>query len=232
MTGKMWPATLLPARIMFHPDLPSGSGGVSGIGAEQVVQSSAGRWRAEASFKIGLSLIGARSRDRILAARAMTAWMKGKSNVIFFGPYDDSNAPSALAGSGNGVITGIPHSDTTLFSDGTGYSQLRTSAHPYSAAAKGASTMEITTVTAGHRVDAGQYFGFNDDELYLIDSVVQSNGWVCTFWPPLRKAHLTTDCVNFDNPTCAMRAAADDTGQIAFERMFRGEKSLSLVEAL
>lgn len=231
MLAKVWPATLLPVQVMFHPDIPSQSGGPTTLTNEQVVLSSPGRWKAEMSVPVRTSVVTPRPRDRLLAQRAMTAWFKGRSNGVYIGPFDAANAPSGIAGAGVGPITGITHSDGSLFSDGSGYSQPRNIGYPAVEVLTGALTIVVTMQTP-YGLEAGQYFGFGVSELYLIDSSTTDDdgNLVLTFWPPMRSDHDTDEALKIDDPTCLMRLASDDSGQLAIERMFKGDVSLSLVE--
>lgn len=235
--GKAWPSPiLLPTQVTFHPDIPSASGGPAFGGREQVVFSSAGRWSAQLTMRVSRRVAGAAggARDRILAARAMVAYLKGRSNTVYMPVYDEADAPSALAGGPMGEIGGIAHSDGTLFDDSTAYNQLVTPAQLASPAAAGALCAVITLFNSSHMVGAGQYFGLGQSELYLIDSVVDDgNGsFNVTFWPPLRSAHNANEDVNFDRPTCEMRLAADNSGALAFPLGMSTDMQLQLVEAL
>ncbi len=232
MTATVWPLTLLPSRVMFHPDIPSQSGGPALTGIEQPVLSSAGRWRARLSFAVRRQ-ISARPRDRILAARAMLAHLKGRSNTIYMGPYDNGNGPAGLAGGQDGMLV-TPHSDDALFSDGAGYATRSAPAHLFAAAAEGDLALTVVMEGSGQAAEAGQYFGFGLNELYLIETAIDNGGgnFSLTFWPPLRAAHAEGDDVNFSAPTCEMRLASDQTGELDFSQGFAAEQTLEFVEAL
>jgi hypothetical protein len=230
-----WPENVLPSKVMFHPDIPSASGGPSFGGQEQVVFSSAGRWKASLTMSLWRTVSGLVPATRILAARAMVAYLKGRSNTVYMGVFDETYSPSALAGDGYGLITGIMHSDGTLFSDGSGYAQYATPALLAANASQGDMAAVITLLKSDQQVQAGQYFGFGASELYLINSCVAdavSGNWDVQFWPPLRSAHSAGETVNFDTPTCEMRLANDDSGQLSFGPNMSADQSLDLVEAL
>lgn len=232
LPARVWPSTLLPARVMFHPDIPSASGGPTPLGSEQVVFSSAGRWMAELTMNVRPSITTPRPRDRILAARSMIAWMQGRTRGIFIGPFDMANSPAAIAGD-TGPIEAIPFDDDTLFDDDTGFDQPRTSAYPAAAVVAEAMSMGIVIQNAGYVIEAGQYFGFGDNELYLVNSSVfdaDTSIYTVDFWPPMRSDHATDEPVNLDNPTCLMRNSADNSGSISFEAFFSGQQTLTLVE--
>lgn len=231
----LWPRSLIPVSVSFHPQIPSRSGGLSVTGDEQIVVSNAGRWSAKLSFNIGHGHHATRplgrKQDSVLAWRAMLARAEGRSFSFLIGPYDTNNAPAAVAGEQVGPFD-IPHDDDTLFSDGVGYDQFATPAHIYSAASLGATSI-VVVMEAGHEPEAGQYFGIGN-RLYLIKRAVETSTpdrWTLTFWPPLRADVEGGDVVNFDNPVCEMRFAADDVGQYAASGpLYFGTGPLDLVE--
>ena len=164
-----WPPTLPEQQIMFHPMVPSRSGGMSVSGVEQVIASSAGFWRADIVFHVKRSG-QTRPGNQHLAWRAMLANLEGRTNPFFIGPCDHANAPAAIAGEDDLGPYHITHSDDAPFSDGTYYAQYATSAHVVANAAAGVNAITIW-VEAGHIPEAGQYFGIGQ-RLYLIKSAV------------------------------------------------------------
>jgi hypothetical protein len=235
MTGKHWPDTVKPASVLFYPELPSASGGPALGGSEQVVFSSAGRWHAKLTMSVRLKREPVvNSRERVLSARAIVAYLKGRSNIVYMPVFDSYSAPSPAAGGTQGLVKGIPHSDGTLFSDGTGYAQFSSPATLAATAAKGSLAATVDLLASTQTVYAGQYFGLGDCELYLIDSVVDNGAgnFSLTFWPPLRSTHVVGATVNFDTPTCAMRLAADDSALLNFTPAFVADQEIELVEAL
>jgi hypothetical protein len=226
-----WPANLRPQSILFEQDIPSSSGGVSQSGEEDIVVSSSGRWRARATFK----LVHDAGGKRVLSARAIKAYMKGRSNPVLLGPYDDCLSPGALDGGyANGTVGGISHGDGTSFGDGTRYVQGRTFAALTLAASLYASSIEIT-MTAGLQPQPGQYFGIGEQELYWIASAAfagDPNRWTLGIWPTLRNDHALGVEANFDNPTCRMRLASDNSGELEFRRLHRAMATFDFVEAL
>lgn len=231
MTGVVFPPNLTPKSVMFHTDIPSSSGGPTYTGAEQVVFSSAGRWRASVAFE-PIRMHG--NPNEILAARAIVAHLKGRSNTIYIGPYDCGYVPSALAGGASGMIGGIPHSDGSFFSDGSGYSQPSSPAVVAVSASEGDVAMSVTMIDATQSAQAGQYFGFGDNELYLIETSVDNGGgnFALTFWPPLRSDHGASDEVNFSAPKCEMRLSQDNSAELTLRSFRYGSQQYDLVEAL
>jgi hypothetical protein len=200
---------------MFQPDVPSSSGGVSLGGFEQVVFASAGRWKARMQFNVRVQAAASvpLAHKRILDARQVVAFARGKSNGFLIGPYDTPHTPQGLNPAG-----GTP---TVTLS---------------AAASAGALSVNLTSANAAFMSAGptpGQYFGLNSGaELYLIDSATL-NGfgtWTTTFWPVLRSAYSIGAVANFTNPTCLMRFASDDTGALDFDNMFRADWQIDFVE--
>lgn len=78
---------------------------------------------------------------------------------------------------------------------------------------------------------AGQYFSIGD-YLYLITSGVSTGGvnyWL-TFAPPLRGYAKNETAVDFSRPSCLMRLASDDEGQLELESLRFADVSLNFVE--
>lgn len=173
----------------------------------------------------------------MLAARAMIAFLKGKTNHVYIGPYDHGNSPGALLGGySTNTEDEIPHSDNSLFSDGTGYSEGVTFATFYTASPSMGDLSAFVNLATGQEPQPGQYFGIGDDELYLIDGatfVGSPNVWEITFWPSLRADHdAYTEELNFDYPTCEMRLASDDGYTLDMDRLNASASQIELVEAL
>lgn len=229
MGAVYWPGTLVPSSVLFHPNIPSASGGPSITGSEQIVFSSAGRWRA----KINLKVVSSQSRKKLLSARALLAHLKGRSNTVFVPVYDDSNAPSPLAGGQSGYLI-EPHDDGSFFNDGAGYSLPTSRASLISGVSAGSMSIAVGMLDSSQEPQAGQYFGFGNSELYLIDTSIQNSDgtWTLTFWPTLRNDHATTEEPNFTHPTCEMRLLSDDSGELSLEAMYVGEQTLEFIEAV
>lgn len=112
-------------------------------------------------------------------------------------------------------ITGyaaIPHSDGTLFSDGTGYSQPAIVAQTVGAAALRDTTLTINLISAS-ALRGGEVFslytanqGWRMHEITTV--VIDGNGHsVVTFEPPLRDDIDDATPVEFDRPRCVMFCA-------------------------
>lgn len=226
-----WPPPIPLLRRMFHPDVPSRSGGLTISGDEQVTVSSAGRWRAALSFFIHKEK-GPRRGETILLFRAMLARNQGRANSFLIGPYDDSmgdgNTPAAMSGVRYGDDT--LHSDDSSFDDDTSYTQADTPAHSLVIGETGETTLDVV-MDASHVPEPGQYFGVND-RLYLISRVteIDTDTYTLEFWPPLRDLVQADQPVEFDSPVCKMRFAQDATGQLDLALLYASNPSIECVE--
>lgn len=213
----VWPALLTPRSIRFMIDARSRSGGVSLVGVEQIIASSGGVWRATLG---GIPVV---TQAKRLAWRALEAQIQGRANEVLV-PVFCLDQPV--------MIDGITHSDDTLFSDASGYSQGAVTAVFASAAALRAT--EITLTVLGGTVQPGQYFSVGQGRLYLIGSLVSTAGDDSTFqiWPPLREAVLIGADANFASPQCRMRLASDDAMSAEFDLGRFASPSVEFIEAL
>ena len=104
----MWPACLLrPASTLVQPIMQSRGGGAGVLGVEQVVQSPAWAW------SIKLSTIPIRTRQQILAWRALEGQLDGRAGTILVPVYDWPRSPGGR--SRLPYNDGTPHSDTSEF---------------------------------------------------------------------------------------------------------------------
>lgn len=218
---------------MFGVDSPSRSGGQSIGGFEQVVASSAGRWRATMTFDIFRG--GSNDAKRLLYWRWFLAHMQGRSNSIVIGPFDEGNTPAAL--NGETAPSPLPHDDDTYFDDGTGYAQTLVSAHTGNAAL--GDTSVLVNVLSGHQPQPGQYFSVNNRmhmirsaALYepLLEGFVPAY-WTLGIWPPVREDWEDGTWAEFDNPVCIMRLASDNSGDLPLKTTYIGEATIELVES-
>ena len=92
----------------------------------------------------------------------------------------------------------------------------------------------VIVMEGGHSPQPGQWFGLKDKELYRIEAAEDQGDdtWLVTFEPTLRRDAEYGERVDFDDPKCELRGAADQTGRINYEAVFRGEMALDLVEAV
>lgn len=231
MTTLLWPLGVLKARsIQFDPEPRTRSGGVALSGAEQVVASSAGRWKAT------LGAIAIRNSDQIRVWRALQGSLEGRVGVIAVPLCDCARAPwPVVDGKPVRMRPPLPHSDDALFSDGTGYWQGVIASAVTVDAKRGATTLFLR-IDAGNALQGAEHFSI-DDRLYRIKAI-DSEGtiglgalsYTVRIWPPLRAAAPAGTALNFDQPVCRMRLASDDAMDLALDLNRFSNPTVSFVE--
>jgi hypothetical protein len=278
---------------MFRLDARSAHGGVTVTGVEQIVQSTAGVWRAT------LSGIAANNAARVRAYRALVTALDGRFGTVLVPLHDKLRAPRAPAsytligdvivnplwetnwptvdvpayqwtskipqplGSAtvasdqsftwtpsNGevpavgdyvtlyserrriqAINGVRHFFTPMISPVRTFGSASVTANATIAA--GATTGVLNRAT-GAALEAGMYFSVAG-KLYMIASVtgVAGNLFTVSFRPPARAQITAATAVEMISPTCEMRLASDDTGELALSHLDRyGTATLDFVEAV
>lgn len=230
-----FPPLLWPVRIGFSLENQSRSGGVSITGAEQVVVSDAGRWRAVATFNIV-------REERVLAWRAFLASLDGRAGEFEIGPFDRfrpanvngrrvSNVDAATIGCG-----GLLHDLSAFGQTEQTYARLT------SAAALGTTRITVEAVAPdGSAINApwmiprrGQYFGIGSRLCIATRSyrATEADPWTLDFRPRLRAAASLGDRVITDRPVSTMRLVSDDAGRLDLEFARYGQATLEMVEAV
>jgi hypothetical protein len=202
-------------------------GPASFSGRKQNVASDAGYWVGSmADFPVV-------STDQILEWRGIIADLQGGLEDIIISPFDHLRAPvhSGLPP----VITGIPHSDGSFFSDGAGYSQ---SSIKVSAASNLSfrSTSAVLGIEAAGPLKRGMYFSVYDGmrpSMYIITKPPEINGSTAniSFLPPLRTAVASGAEVDFADPKLVMNLASADSGELALDMGRWGRPSIELEES-
>lgn len=189
-----WPG-LLPPRDVEVDLLPRPVMGPPSItGGQQTVQSDAGCWQI---IYQGIVVV---EPARVKTYRAVAALLNGPSTPILIPVFDCPRIPWPNGRPG----ADIPHSDTTLFSDGTGYLQLLVDIKADGAAVR--ATAISITVNASAELSGGEFFSI-DDRLYIVTTVeTLTAGPPATyrigFMPPLRVPIGDDTELNFDSPVC------------------------------
>jgi hypothetical protein len=216
-----WPVCILvPASVSFEPLARSRSGGPSLSGSEQVVTSGAGIWTAT------LGDINIRNATQIRLWRAIAGALEGMAGTVLIPIYDGSRAPTTQQ------ADPLPHSDDSLFSDGSGYAGNTVVATVAPAALR--ATQLTITVGSGHEIKAGQHFSIGQRCYRIVRVTATGTPGVSTVkvWPPLREAVSTATLANFDQPVCLMRLAQDDGMALSLDLWRLGRPSVSFVEAI
>lgn len=228
MADRLWPPALRGSEVLFQIVSTSRSGGQSIEGNEQIVLAPTGRWKARFTLPIADRRRGPRA-DQVLAFRWV--FSGGRASTILV-PAADGRGPGHRAGI---VPCGyhVPFSDGAFFSDGSGFGEKYTTAFFAADAALNATQVSIN-LTAGLQLLPGMRFSTPDGRLHEIRDVVSFDGgtiWTVTVSPWLRAAYPATVALEFDQPCCRMRLAADDSAALSLMNNRFGSPSLELVEA-
>lgn len=198
-----WPEDVLSPRTPSFDAAPRTMSGPASIsGHSQAVSSSAGIWK----FTFGG--IAVSDHSEILAWRALAALLEGRMGSVLV-PLCRDRQPITDAARAADVWAPLPHSDDTLFSDGTGYESSSVSVEVDGAVAAGGTSASII-LHYGGTPEPGHHFSVGD-RLYRLKSVSWTSETEAdvTFWPPAREAIADATFLEFDDPVCRMRLASD-----------------------
>ena len=197
--------------------------GVTGSG--QVSYGNQPRW------EINWDISGF-GRDRVLAWRAIRARMRGRVNILRVCMCDRWRPTYQELGLSADDIAllraaGVPHSDGTYFSDGTGYGYEPTMISlGYEA---GDETITIDATPINDALQPGQWFSHDDWPYQVtgIDGTAEAR--VYSFEPSLRRAIPAGDEITLD--ATALMAFVDDTqGRMPLDMGKHGAAQIQLVE--
>lgn len=189
-----WPG-VLPPRDVEVDLLPRPVIGPPSItGGQQTVQSDAGCWQIVYQDIVVVEAM------RVKTYRSLAALLNGPATPILVPVFDCPRIPWPDGVPG----AAIAHSDDSLFSDGTGYSQPTVDIVAAAAAVR--ATLLNITVNASAELEGGEYFSV-DDHLYIITTVEPlADGPPATYqigiMPPLRQPIGDDTSLNFDSPVC------------------------------
>lgn len=202
MATILWPRSVLkPKRDPFNiaPRTLTGPSSVSGV--SQVSASDAGIWKATFA-----DIIIKRGTASILAFRAIANLLEGRLHPILvprccaYQPFDPD---------WKDLLSRVPHSDTSPFSDGGLYRSRAIDIRLSSNIPLRGTTANIAIVAAG-QLQPGQDFSVGE-RMYRIRTVQMTgvNTATITFRPPAREAVAAGTEMEFDRPVCRMRLATD-----------------------
>ena len=225
-----FPAILTPSSVSFSLENAARSGGASITGAEQIVTSGAGRWRAAMTIPLA-------REEWILSFRGFIAALDGRAGEFEVGPFD-AYAPADANGRRLNPIGGAPFASNDgglLFHDNAAFGQYEpVNAELVTSAAIRATRITVATDTPWQAPRPGQYFGIGS-RLYICTAAYraeESDPWTIDFRPPLRAAASAGTRVITDRPVSTMRLASDDTARLSLEFSRWGTATLELVEAV
>lgn len=211
-----WPTNILPRMINIKPPRDTKSASNSLTNFEQIVPVIRPPWRVELKFPT------LATREKVLSYRVLLAKFEGRANTVRMPLFDFYSAGVAF---GEGLV---PHSDGTPFSDGSMYSTPDAVGVTVTAV-QGARNIEVDFGDYGEIIEAGQYFGI-DDDFYMCRGIWW-DGSVATIesTPTMRKLY---DGARFrTKPYLVCRLTDDDTGEHPLELGMYTDPTLSLIEA-
>lgn len=221
-----WPCMLGPNDIEVDLTPRPQGGGPSLAGGSQWVQSDAGVW------EITYGSIPA-TELRINAYRALALLLNGPVTPILVPVFDKKRAPWPLVDVKRLTSYGdIPHSDGSLFSDGSGYYTPVIDATATVAAIR--ATSLTMTLNYGGKLWGAEFFSI-DENLYQIKSVSLSDAgppavYTIGFMPPLRAAITDGTVLNFDDPVCRCTLASSAGMPLSLSNRAVGLPSVSFIE--
>lgn len=195
------------------------SGGRALNGDDTVIATDGGgRWVAQ----YGSAPLN--RRDKVLAWRAARAMLEGGVVPVIFPICDARHQPVA------GTYR-VSHSDDTPFSDDSLYSGGDCTVAAAADVALRGTAMTLAITTIGKPLIGGERFSIRHpvwgDRLYEIKTV---DGNQITFRPPLREAVLAGTEINFSDPRCVMRLAADSDMSAPLNGPRAATGSITLIE--
>lgn len=226
-----WSSALVPQSVMFRLKPMNTRGPATFSGKSQVVGTDAGFWVAT------LSNFVIRTPDHIREWRGLIADLQGGLNDLVIGAFDCRQAPRPLAGPAS--VGGIPHSDGSFFSDGSGYRQSTIKVSAASKAELRATSLRLAIGRAGP-LKRGMYFTVWTNEAGVIlprmhmitkPPEVRGNSATIQFLPPLRAPVAAGAEVDFGSPKLAMNLADDGAGDLDIRLRRFSSPSLELQES-
>lgn len=222
-----WPIdALVPKEIGLNLAWNSRDGGAGLNGVTQIVSPLSALW--EVSLALGLA-----GNVRVRAMRAVMAEIKGRYGWVRFPIFDPFRVRFADAGWDEPVLPGIPFSDGSLFSDGTGFRYPDIATTVEAVGELGAEEITLDVGSIDDALGTGQFFSIND-YLYMVvrPLTISGSNRVFKIAPPLREDVAVNDEVKIGRPTILCRLVDDRSGfaNLSYGRF--GEARLDLVEVL
>ena len=139
------------------------------------------------------------------------------------------------------IISGIPHSDGALFSDGSGYSQATAYGEVVEAASYGAGVIKLRMIGAARALRHADWFSFKHPtkgwratrywEVRDIDNSQQNPVYTLAIEVPLRESIVVGERVEFARPRCVMKFPAGFTLPWQAEGYWLSKPTLRFTEA-
>lgn len=219
-----WPADLLtPAECRPNVNPFSRSGGRTLGGLKPAVRTDLGFWSIE------LLDIPVHSRAQRRTWEAISQKLSGSAGLIAVPAWSQDTAPYVSGRFEPEIET--PHSDDSMFDDGTPYTQGAISVVTDGVTPVGATSIRLRIINAAADL-VGVRFSYQH-ALYKTGPVISVDGdiWTLPISPTVRELIPAGADLEFDRPTCICRLENDrgmDGGvdAVPFER-----RSVSFVEA-
>lgn len=204
-----------------------------------IIRSDGGGFWSCSMSDVSLSGHGsAKGRDRqrlsTLLWRAVRQICDGGVNAIVV-PRNDALFRPWPAGIAQGVPAPIPHSDDSLFSDGTGYYQPTINVTSNGDAPLRSVGLNLNLIRCGSLV-GGESFSILHPtmgwRIYEIGTVIYTDAThaTVTFRPPLREAVVGGTDIEFDRPCCTMRLANPGSMNLTVQPWTFNSASVDFVE--
>lgn len=219
-----WPADLLvPAEISANPVPFTRSGGRSISGLKRSVRTDRGYWEIE---MINIPIF---SRAQRRVWQSMRVELSGSSGLAVIPVWSRDTAPF-VSGKFEPRIT-TSHSDGTVHSDSTPYSQGAIDLTSFDDVEIGETSIRIEAVHAEQNL-AGIRFSYNH-ALYETGKILSEVGNVfrVTVFPAIRAPIPAGAPLNASNPTCLVNLKEDRGMDISYNISGFTQKSIAWQEA-
>ena len=221
-----WPWQVIPRAAQWTIVGASRSGGRSITGAEQVVRSDAGYWRAR-------FLIEFFGEENILAWRAFVASLDGRMGEVEV-PTFDLYTRHDINGRRLNFYDAAHLAGASIFDhSGFGQEQLVQATLASSADIR-ATQITVDAQTSWQAPRPGSHFSIGNRLHRVIGAwrETQSDPWSVRFRPGLRAPAEAGAIVITDRTKCLMRLADDDMADPELDLGYRGEVEVDFVEAI
>lgn len=229
---------LRPTRAIFDNPGSAMDGGVNGQGEGISIETSGGG--IITAVYENMVLEGPDERHEII--NWLGARLNGSHRFINVPFVTDKIGPfPVINGAARPIITGIPHSDGSLFSDGAGYSQASVYGEMTAGAALNAGVLSVRVYGAARRVFRwSEWFSIYHPNkgwrIYrsweLIDQTDGANPVSqIAISPPLREAVTAGTRIELARPRCVMKLSRGQTLPWDYSGYYSSRPTVSFTEA-
>jgi hypothetical protein len=231
MSFVFWDERLVPNDPSFDLVPFTRSPGRTMGGVSQSYRTDRGFWRAT------LDNVQVVSFAERAVWNAIRATLGGKVGLCVVPVFDIEMVPFEFdtnilrPGRRLGPVTGQPHDDGTLFSDGTGYRETGVDVELAADVKVGDVFMKLRNIRSSGELE-GVRFSI-DYALYETGQAVEVDGgiWTLPVFPAARLAAPAGTPLEFDRPKCLMHLESDSGMDLSKNAMRIGMGSVRFVEA-